>query len=198
MTLPVIKIRGVSSPGSSYSANSSKSLAKRPLKTSGGNAAFTAQPLPPDSTSHWDIIHYAGHSYYSSDPAINAGFLFFHDEHGLTRPVRVNRFLMHAIGTRLLYLSSCSSAEKHFIYEAAKNQVSHVIGFRSEIEDATAARFTRDFYERMFDLQSVEKAFYEVRKNLYDQHKKARDGRPPQELTYDWLKPVLVLDGYRG
>lgn len=131
----------------------------------------------------WHIVHYAGHSHYDNDSG--QAYIFLKDEDGYVDPLKIEEFAGFLRKTKLLVLSSCTSAHQGFVFELAKHQVPAVLGYRTEIKDEYALRFTRDFYRILFDLKSVERAFYQARKNLYDDEKTRRA----------WTNPVLVLEG---
>ena len=114
-------------------------------------------------TDHWDLVHYAGHSYY--DEKEGGGYLFFPGD--FAEPLEIQMFNTHLENaqTRFVYLSGCQSSEAGFVFELAKLQIPGVLGFRWPINDNPALEFARKFYGELFKNGSpcVEKAFLETR-----------------------------------
>ncbi|MGD9159246.1 MAG: CHAT domain-containing protein [Desulfobacteraceae bacterium] len=120
---------------------------------------------------NWDIVHFAGHSaYINIDEDNKEGYLFFPGEkEGKIRPVSLELFagLLYKANVKLVYLSSCHSSEKGFVFEMVKRNVPAAVGFRWDIEDEMAEKFTRKFYRYLLKRKSLEVAFLETRKDLY-------------------------------
>lgn len=119
----------------------------------------------------WDIVHFAGHSAYIQKDKINKeGYLFFPGENtGEIYPVKLELFasLLYDANVKLVYLSSCHSSEKGFVFEMVKRNVPAVVGFRWDIEDRMAEIFMKKFYTYLMDKKSLEVSFLETRKDLY-------------------------------
>jgi len=130
----------------------------------------------------WDIVHYAGHSFY--DEITHNAYVFFNDNEGYATAVKIEDFARYLRNTRLLVLSSCTSAHQGFVFELAKNQIPAVLGFRAEIEDDIAREFSLHFFKNLFVLKSVEDAFFQARKFLYEDDKS----------RHACTNPVLVLE----
>lgn len=122
---------------------------------------------------NWDIVHFAGHSAYirkTLDDENKKGYLFFPgDEEGQIKAVPLELFasLLYDANVRLVYLSSCHSSEKGFVFEMVQQNVPAAVGFRWDIEDDMAEKFTRNFYTHLLNKKSLEGAFLETRKDLY-------------------------------
>jgi CheY-like chemotaxis protein len=141
----------------------------------------------------WHIVHYAGHSYF--DPSTNEGYVFFpggKDETGRPTIKEVDLELLSVwlrmAEARLVFLSSCHSSEKGFVFALARKQIPATVGFRWDIEDHMAAEYTRVFYRELFggEARSLEDAFLKARQNIYGEHR--------EDLI--WATPVLVVQLY--
>lgn len=130
----------------------------------------------------WDIVHYAGHSYY--DENTGGAYVFFKDSENFNKAVEIEKFAESLSRTRLLVLSSCASANKGFMFELAKYQIPAVLGFRTEIEDDLARKFSKYFFRNLFELRSIDRAFFQARKELYEN----------DNAHCAWTNPILVLD----
>lgn len=122
-------------------------------------------------TRHWDIVHFAGHSAYIQKEDNNReGYLFFPGKNiGQIYPVKLELFasLLYDANVKLVYLSSCHSSERGFVFEMVKRNVPAVVGFRWDIEDRVAEIFMKKFYTYLMDKKSLEVSFLETRKDLY-------------------------------
>lgn len=132
----------------------------------------------------WHLIHYAGHSVYGQyKQGKETGYLIFPDPNGLI--VKAIEFfcmhLRHNIG--FIYLSSCRSAGSEFVFEMANHKVPAIVGFRWDIEDSLAFQFTKTFYEYLFTKKSLETAFLESRRAMYEYDRESRI----------WAAPILII-----
>lgn len=129
----------------------------------------------------WDVIHFAGHSYYKhngKDPG--CGYLVLGDR-GAAQAVEFGDVAAQFRKGKLLYLSSCKSASASFAIDAANAGLPSVVGFRTEVRDEFAKRYANNFYSRLFGRNSIEKSFFEARKELYSK----RDNT--------WASAMLVM-----
>ncbi len=131
----------------------------------------------------WDIVHYAGHSHF--DEVSRRAYIFLKDHEDYVEAVEISKFAEWLRKTRLLILSSCTSSHQSFVFELAKHQVPAVLGFRSRIKDDLASQFASSFYNSLFEIKSVDGAFYQARKSLYDKDK----------TDHAWTNPILVFEG---
>jgi hypothetical protein len=112
----------------------------------------------------WDLVHYAGHSYYHEGSG--KGYLFFPGEFGAEAlDIEMFNTYLNRAKTRFVYLSGCQSSESGFVFELAKLQIPGVLGFRWPINDSAALEFAGKFYEELFKgaLPCLEKAFLATR-----------------------------------
>jgi len=130
----------------------------------------------------WDIVHYAGHSYL--DENTDCAYVFFLKNDKTIDPVKIEEFAGYLWNTRLLVLSSCTSAHEGFVFELARHQIPAVLGFRNRIDDDIARQFSVEFFRSLFELRSVDGAFFMARKHLYENNATDRA----------WTNPVLVLE----
>ncbi|MEN6373487.1 MAG: CHAT domain-containing protein [Smithella sp.] len=138
----------------------------------------------------WHIVHYSGHSYYSSDT--KKGYVFFpggQDEKGepVLKVVDLEKFSGWLLNAKpnLVFLSSCHSSEAEFVFEMAKNCVPAIVGFRWDVQDDMAAEYTKVFYGILFGgkMQSLEDVFLKARQEIHERYK----DKPI------WAAPVLVM-----
>ncbi|MHC1767231.1 MAG: CHAT domain-containing protein [Verrucomicrobiia bacterium] len=121
----------------------------------------------------WDIVHYAGHSYYDES---TGGFFFLP---GRFPEVVSAEYFSYELGRpRFIYLSSSSSS-----WFAKYNLGGALVGFQWEIEDARAFEFSKAFYQALFGVRSLEYAVLQARREMY--------ARLPESLI--WAAPVLVM-----
>ena len=129
--------------------------------------------------SGWDLVHYVGHSHY--DELRGKGYLFLPGPRVAT--MLLDRFSVSLHDTRFLFLSSCKSAAA---FELARNQIPAVIGFRWPIGDEDAMKFTKLFYDNLFEKscgRSFESAFVGARKSMFKE-----DPKNPI-----WAAPILIM-----
>jgi hypothetical protein len=129
----------------------------------------------------WHLVHYAGHSYYDSNH--NEGFVFFPEK--FAEKVEISTFgkWLRDADNRFIYLSSCHSSEEDFVFALASHRVPAIVGFRWDIDDDKAEKYTRSFYMRLFERKSLEYAFLESRKYMHDNY----------EENLIWAAPMLVI-----
>jgi hypothetical protein len=134
-----------------------------------------------DQLKHdWDLVHYAGHSYYHEEK--NRACVFFQEDDHHVKPLTITHFANQLRSARLVFLSSCQSASEGFVFELAESGVPAIIGFRWPIEDSLAVGFAQCFYEHLFKSMSVEEAFFMARCQMHDKQKKRKV----------WASPVLI------
>lgn len=114
-------------------------------------------------SGQWDLVHYAGHSYYDEDKG--KAYLFFPGEFAEALDIEVFNTHLDRAQTRFLYLSGCQSSESGFVFELARLQIPGVLGFRWPINDGPALEFARKFYAELFKngVPCLEKAFVATR-----------------------------------
>jgi hypothetical protein len=124
------------------------------------------------TSGRWDLVHYAGHSYYNE--ATGNGYIFFPGRFVEELNIEVfNTFLAKA-QTRFIYLSGCKSSEAGFVFEMARLQIPGVLGFRWPINDQTALEFAKVFYSNLFKKGSgpcLETAFLSTRCTIRERYK---------------------------
>jgi len=131
--------------------------------------------------NQWHIVHYAGHSAFIEDQ--KKGYLFFPDNP--VEPVAAETFALwlRAAGALFVCLSSCHSSAEAFVFHLVKQHVPAVAGFRWDIRDDMALKYTEIFYRHLLETLSLEYAFLDARKELY------RD-KPDDPI---WAAPLLVM-----
>jgi hypothetical protein len=127
----------------------------------------------------WHIVHYAGHSVFSEDK----GYVFFPDGPADAVDAETFTFWLRGAGVQFVYLSSCHSSAEAFVFNLAKQHVPAVAGFRWDIEDTMAVKYTKCFYKHLFEKRSLEYAFLDARKDLYCE----------QRFNPVWAAPMLVM-----
>lgn len=130
----------------------------------------------------WDLVHYAGHSFFDSDNEM--GFVFFPGDKEIgTVDIGTFSAWLRMAKTRFIYLSSCHSSEEEFVFELVKNRVPSVLGFRWDIDDLLAEKHTERFYNHLRKNRSLEHAFLNTRKDMHNDYIK--------EII--WAAPVLIM-----
>ena len=150
----------------------------------------------------WDIVHYAGHSYFG--PCREEGeegarwtdrkeglLLFPGEGNGAVTHVRSELFSkwLRDAKTRFIYLSSCRSSEEDFLYELADYGIPSALGFRWDIKDELAEEHTKAFYKNLLECLSLEYAFLKTRREM---HVKYHENYQEKQENI-WAAPVLIL-----
>ena len=135
----------------------------------------------------WDLVHYAGHSYY--DEQRRRACVFFQVDNQRVEAVTSTRLVNQLGSARLVFLSSCESASEGFVFKLAEAGVPAIVGFRWQIEDNLAAEFAESFYSHLFDRKSVEEAFFLARVQLHN-HKGYAERKA-------WASPVLIEQNFQ-
>jgi hypothetical protein len=120
----------------------------------------------------WDVIHFAGHAYYSgpnqevASPGPQHACLFV-GEPDHPEPVEMNTIAPSLRDTTsLLYLSGCQTANAGFAVAAAQYGVPAVLGFRWKVQDKPAEQHARLFYHQLFKEKAIDKAFRNTRRGM--------------------------------
>jgi hypothetical protein len=135
----------------------------------------------------WHIVHFAGHSHY--DEKSQKGYVFFPGKRSQPIPVEIDDFARDLCRTdvRLVYLSSCSSADVDFVFTLSKKNIPATLGFRCPIDDDKAMEHALVFYEKLFlGSKRLEYAFLETRKEL-------AINRRYQKNNYIWAASILTM-----
>ncbi|MFQ5758589.1 MAG: CHAT domain-containing protein [Candidatus Bathyarchaeia archaeon] len=136
---------------------------------------------------NWHILHYAGHSFYDGE---NSAFFFRKASGGIIPRAQLDALYVEELGNlveessiRLVFLSSCQSAEMDFVSELVKRMIPAVVGFRWVVDDKQAKNHALTFYKNLFERRSLEQAFVETRRQMRSTYFKQRI----------WVSPVLVV-----
>ncbi len=154
-----------------------------PERTLPGDIPFKEQ-LKHTLTSHtWDLVHYAGHTYFKE--RAGKGYVMLPGEKGIDAvDMEIFSSWLRQSKTRFVYFSSCKSSNVAFVFEAASKRVPAILGFRWDIDDDMAAEHACCFYERLFgECRSLEYAFLETRKHMHETHKDNRI----------WASAILIV-----
>jgi hypothetical protein len=130
----------------------------------------------------WNMVHYAGHSVCGEYKGVKGSFLFFPHPDGVIVK-DIDQFVLHLRKLKFIYLSSCSSGGSGFVFNLAENHVPAIVGFGWDIDDKLAFEFTKTFYQHLFAKNSLETAFLETRRNMYDSNKESKI----------WAAPILII-----
>lgn len=131
----------------------------------------------------WDLVHFAGHSSYRYiEGREDRGFLYVgrRDAPVALDIAEITPFLRK---TKLLYLSSCDSANAAFAVEAARAGVPAVVGYRWPVSDRFARMHAHLFYRSLFKHRSIETAFWHTRRAMHRRF----------EQNPIWAASMLVL-----
>jgi hypothetical protein len=112
----------------------------------------------------WDIVHIAGHAKYLERE--QRGVLIIGGE-DCAQELDITKATPFLKKARLLYLSSCESANAPFAVAAAQAGVPAVVGYRWPVDDRLAAMHARLFYRSLFKHQSLEIAFLRTRRAMH-------------------------------
>jgi len=134
-----------------------------------------SKPLTKDDfldllTEPWDVIHFAGHAYYSpagSNGGATQHACLFVGESKRPQAVEMNTIVPSLRETTsLLYLSGCRTANAEFAIAAAQYGVPAVLGFRWKVQDKPAEQHARLFYHQLFRERAIDKAFRNTRRGM--------------------------------
>jgi hypothetical protein len=119
----------------------------------------------------WDIVHYIGHSDFR-DPR---GYLILPGARpSEPQAVGVEEIAPHLAHARFVYLSSCEGTKLAFVRRLAEHGVPNILGFRSRVRDDLARQHALYFYEQLFALHSIERAFLAARQEFHRNWPKER------------------------
>jgi CHAT domain len=129
----------------------------------------------------WDVVHYAGHSYHAHEHPALASLIVS----GGTEPVavRINELAPYLRRSKLVYLSSCNSANAGFAFEAVQQGIPAVVGFRWGVRDDFADIHARLFYRKLFKERAIDTALWKTRRAM---HRMQRGDRT-------WASSMLVM-----
>ena len=132
----------------------------------------------------WDVVHFAGHSWHSRDNPGEASLIVGTRDHAVA--VRMNEIAPYLRRSRLVYLSSCNSANAGFAFEAAQQGIPAVVGFRWGVRDDFADIHARLFYRKLFKDRAIDTALWKTRRAL---HRYRQDDRT-------WASSMLVMQSH--
>ena len=128
-------------------------------------------------------MHYAGHSYYDCES--KKGYVILPDKyHPVAIEIKEFGQWLRMAGTHLIFLSSCHSSSEDFVFEMVNNGVPAIIGFRWDLNDKLAAKYSKKFYKYLFEEKNMlEHAFLKTRQEMHKAHSNDRI----------WASPMLVM-----
>jgi CheY-like chemotaxis protein len=147
----------------------------------------------------YHIVHYAGHGFHNRNSPDDSGLVFWKTVDKVEvkpMPIRVLRTLLRLSNTRFFFLSSCVGAmqapEAYVEFTGNDFQgimeglvrvgIPDVLGYRWNLRDSDAKKFSLAFYENLLDYLDLDLAVFRARQKL-------------QEESYDsetWASPILV------
>ncbi len=139
----------------------------------------------------WDLIHFAGHTYYQPLGAQQnggTGFLFVGPPDA-PECIDFGDVVSYMRSARFVYLSSCESGNSGFASLAAGSGIHAVLGYRCRVNDRTAAIQARQFYQMLLRSQSLGAAFGHARRRIY---------RRFGERDNAWASAMLVTPEFRA
>jgi hypothetical protein len=142
-----------------------------------------------DKEGQYDIVHFAGHSKtigFGPDgntflilPGATVGEAVMFPVENFARAAGQSR-------VRLVYLSSCEGSSARSVASLVRHGVSHVVGFRWDVEDHRAAMFAGAFYTHLFKgPRTVCAAFRAACDN-------ARSLLKDENDSAIWASPILI------
>ncbi len=129
----------------------------------------------------WDVVHYAGHSHHTRDNPAQASLIVGEKEQPVA--VRMNEIAPYMRRSKLVYLSSCNSANAGFAFEAVQQGIPAVVGFRWGVRDDLADIHARLFYRKLFKDRAIDTALWKTRRAM---HRLKRDDRT-------WASSMLLM-----
>jgi hypothetical protein len=151
------------------------------LQAADESGSFSARVKQRLESRSWDLVHYAGHSYYDEDS--ERGYVFFPDpDKGSIEKIDSRRFSDWLRRANFVYFSSCDSGAGAFVFELADRRVPNIIGFRWSIIDKYAREYAAEFYDCLFERSSIEIAFLAARQRMHVEHESDRI----------WAAPLLI------
>jgi CheY-like chemotaxis protein len=138
------------------------------------------------SERDWDMVHFCGHAMYEEGVGSYVFVPSNKDGRPVIKHIGIKTFAKLLDRTGFVYLSSCQSTERGFVYELASKQVPAIVGYRWEIDDGQAARFATSFYDALFKEPTrpcLESAFQSAQFQLHEQAPRDRH----------WGTPMLVV-----
>ena len=133
----------------------------------------------------WDLIHFAGHTYFQRHGAqqkSGTGFLFV-GPRGAPECIDFGDIVSYMRQARFVYLSSCESGNSGFATLAAAAGINAVLGYRCKVNDRTAALQARLFYSTLQRNRSLGSSFGQMRRMVYRRYK---------HLDNAWASAMLV------
>ncbi len=134
----------------------------------------------------WHVVHFAGHTDLKEIGENDVGYVILPGTKGKpVDAVKIDVFAYWLARSRFIFLSSCESAEKDFLFHLANEYVPAILGYRWPVADDMALEFAETFYSRLFsgEERSLEYAFLEAIKEMHRSH----------EDEPIWAAPVLVM-----
>lgn len=139
----------------------------------------------------WDLIHFAGHTYYQplgAEQNGGTGFLFVGPPDS-PECIDFGDVVSYMRSARFVYLSSCESGNSGFASLAAAAGIHAVLGYRCRVNDRTAAIQARQFYQMLLRSQSLGAAFGLARRRIY---------RRFRDRDNAWASAMLVTPEFRA
>lgn len=136
---------------------------------------------------HWHLVHFCGHSLFNEETG--EAHIFVPTDPGNPfggRAINILRFAKLLDRTDFVYLSSCQSSERGFVFDLASKQIPAILGFRWEVEDDKALEFATSFYHKLFEAPepgSLESAFFVAQSRMHQNYPTDRH----------WGSPMLVV-----
>jgi hypothetical protein len=162
---------------------------KKVRKQMSTGSSFIAQLREIIGLHSWELLHYAGHSYY--DDQTVRGYIILPPDpfakeftKGAVEVMEFSQWLRPPCNTQLVFLSSCHSSEENFVFELAFNKIPGIIGFRWDIDDDKALIYAQNFYTHLFkENMTLEYAFLEARRDMHGKYEENRI----------WAAPMLIM-----
>lgn len=144
---------------------------------------------PVANQAPWHIVHFAGHSVLLGARRDKPSLVLSPEPDQVCTLVELARVLD---GVRLLFLSSCQSANADFLSLALQEHIPAILGYRWPVHDGQAAEMAATFYGALFSGQetsrSMGRALLFARKSMFKAY--------PGAAT--WASPLLLTKGQVG
>jgi hypothetical protein len=145
---------------------------------------FGAAVLKALRSERWQLVHYSGHSDIGAD---GVAYLVLGSASGDL--LDIDTFAKEAADAQFIFLNSCNSANASFVLHLVDRNIPAVAGYAWPVPDGVAARFSKLFYESLFNGHGkaskgfIEYSFMNAKSGLYNAYKTGKA----------WTAPLLFM-----
>lgn len=135
----------------------------------------------------WDLVHFTGHSLCDTD---DTGYLILPGSRGVEK-LKISEFanFLRMAGTYLVYLDSCESSASAMVFMLVEQQIPAIMGFRWPVQQDMATLYAKRFYQHLFEMRSLEEAFFHARREIHNECLKCM----PENASQSSAALLLIL-----